>query len=187
MSLRYVAPLERGMGNRRMEPIDYGGVLLRRWWLPVALGVVFAIAAVLLIPGASKPSSANSAASSSLWEASAVVGAPPAAAGSLSALGSELSTAQIVFYAGETSVIEAAAKAVGFTQPVNELKVYASGPAPKVGIAGQVLLLAAGPTPEKAAAFANAYAKAIGDYINGLVSSKQQAQLQQVQTHDQST
>ena len=120
--------------------------------------------------------------SSSLWEASAVVGAPPAAAGSLSALGSELSTEQIVFYAGETSVIEAAAKAVGFTQPVNELKVYASGPAPKVGIAGQVLLLAAGPTPAKAAAFANAYAKAIGDYINGLVSSKQQAQLQQVQT-----
>ena len=34
MNLRYVAPLERGMGNGRMEPIDYGGVLLRRWWLP---------------------------------------------------------------------------------------------------------------------------------------------------------
>src|ERR1700677_1824709 len=104
MSLRYVALLERGMGNRRMEPIDFGGVLLRRWWLPVALGVIFAIAAVLLIPGGSKPS-ANSPASLSKWESSAVVGAPPPAAGSLSGLGSELSTEQIVFYAGETSVI----------------------------------------------------------------------------------
>ena len=39
-----------------MEPIDYGGVLLRRWWLPVVLGVICAVLAVLLIPGASKPS-----------------------------------------------------------------------------------------------------------------------------------
>ena len=30
-----------------MEPIDYGGVLLRRWWLPVVLGVICAVAAVL--------------------------------------------------------------------------------------------------------------------------------------------
>ena len=84
-----------------MEPIDYGGVLLRRWWLPVVLGVICAVAAVLLIPGASKPSSANAPASSWKWTASAIVGAPPPAAGSLSGLGSELSTEQIVFYAGE--------------------------------------------------------------------------------------
>ncbi len=42
-------------------------------------------------------------------------------------------------------------------------------------------LLTIGPTPAKSAAFTNAYAKALGDYINGLVSSKQQAQLQQVE------
>ena len=24
-----------------MEPIDYGGVLLRRWWVPVVLGVIW--------------------------------------------------------------------------------------------------------------------------------------------------
>ena len=43
-----------------MEPIDYGGVLLRRWWVPVVLGVICAVLAVLLIPGASKPSAAKS-------------------------------------------------------------------------------------------------------------------------------
>ena len=42
------------MGNGRMEPINYGGVLLKRWWLPVALGFVCALAAVLLIPGSVK-------------------------------------------------------------------------------------------------------------------------------------
>ena len=42
-------------------------------------------------------------------------------------------------------------------------------------------LLTTGPTPAKSAAFTNAVAKSLGDYINGLVSSKQQAQLQQVQ------
>ena len=67
----------------------------------VALGLIFAIAAVLLIPGASKPSSANAPASSWKWETSAVVGAPPPAVGSLSGLGSELSTSQIVFYSGK--------------------------------------------------------------------------------------
>ena len=164
-----------------MEPIDYGGVLLKRWWLPVALGCICAVAAVLLIPGASKTPSASADASSWKWQASAIVGAPPPAAGSLSGLGSELSTEQIVFYAGETSVIEAAEKAVGFTQPANELTAYAAGPAPKTGIAGQVVLIGAGPTPAKAAAFTNAYAKALGDYINGLVLSKGQGQLQQVQ------
>ena len=43
-----------------MEPIDYGGVLLRRWWVPVVLGVICAVLAVLLIPGASKPSARQS-------------------------------------------------------------------------------------------------------------------------------
>ena len=164
-----------------MEPIDYGRVLLRRWWLPVVMGVICAVAAVLLIPGASKPSGANAPASSWKWTTTAIVGAPPPAAGSLSALGSGLTTEQIVFYAGETSVVGAAAKAVGITQPVNTLNVAAAGPAPKAGIAGEVALLATGPTPAKSAAFTNAYAKALGEYINGLASSKQQAQLQQVQ------
>ena len=164
-----------------MEPIDYGGVLLRRWWLPVALGVICAVAAVLLIPGASKPSGAKAPVSSWKWATTAIVGAPPPTVGSLSGLGSELSTEQIVFYAQEPSVVEAAAKAVGITAPVNELTVYAAGPGPKTGLPGQVTLLTAGPTPAKSAAFTNAVAKSLGDYINGLVSSKQQAQLQQVQ------
>ena len=51
----------------------------------------------------------------------------------------------------------------------------------RLGIPGQVALIATGPTPAKSAAFTNAYAKSLGDYINGLASSKQQAQLQQVQ------
>ena len=164
-----------------MEPIDYGGVLLRRWWLPVVLGVICAVAAVLLIPSGSKPSGANAPASSWKWTTSAIVGAPPPAVGSLSALGSQLSTQDIVFYAGETSVIAAAAKAAGITEPVSELVVGAYGPGPKTGTAGEVALLTNGPTPAKSAAFTNAYAKAVGDYINGLASSKQQAQLQQVQ------
>ena len=62
-----------GRGTGRMEPIDYGGALLKRWWLPVALGFIFALAAVLLVPGASKPSSAKAAPSAWKWEASAVV------------------------------------------------------------------------------------------------------------------
>src|ERR1700728_2675778 len=164
-----------------MEPIDYGGVLLRRWWLPVALGVICAVAAVLLIPGASKPSSANVPVSSWKWATTAVVGAPPPTIGSLSGLSSGLSTEQIVFYAQEPSVVEAAAKAVGITAPANELTVFAAGPGPKTGLPGQVTLLTTGPTPAKSAAFTNAVAKSLGDYINGLVSVKQQAQLQQVQ------
>ena len=107
----------------------------------------------------------------------------------LEGLGSALSTDQILFYSHENSVVEAAAKAAGITQPVNRLVAYAVGPAPKKAKtavagpgAGEVTLVTNGPTPAKAAAFTNAYAKALGDYINGLVSSKQQAQLQQVQS-----
>ena len=170
-----------------MEPIDYGGVLLRRWWVPVVLGVISAVLAVLAIPGASKPSTAK--ASSWKWTTYSLVGAPPQAAKSLEGLGSALTTDQILFYSHETSVVEAAAKAVGFTQPVHQLVAYAVGPAPKkaktavagLGV-GEVALSTNGPTPAKSAAFTNAYAKALGNYINGLVSSKQQAQLQQVQS-----
>ena len=172
-----------------MEPIDYGGVLLRRWWVPVVLGVICAVLAVLVIPGASKPSAANAPASTWKWSAYSLVGAPPQAGKGLEGLGSALSTDQILFYSHENSVVEAAAKAAGITQPVNRLVAYAVGPAPKKAKtavpgpgAGEVTLVTNGPTPAKAAAFTNAYAKALGDYINGLVSSKQQAQLQQVQS-----
>jgi Mrp family chromosome partitioning ATPase len=164
-----------------MEPIDYGGVLLRRWWLPVVMGVICAVAAVLLIPGASKPSDAKSSPSSWKWSSDAIVGSPPPTAKSLSGLGGELTTQQIVFYAQEPSVIEAAAKAAGINEPRSALRVNAIGPAKKTPNFGQVVLLTDGPTAAKAAAFSNAYAKAVGSYINGLVSSKQQAQLQQAQ------
>ena len=162
-----------------MEPVDYGGVLLKRWWVPVALGFVCALAAVLLIPGASKHSGAN--ASPSTWTTSATVGSPPPASRNTGGLGSGLTTQQIVFYSSEHAVLESAAKAAGITTPLNELVMYAIGPAPKIGIAGQVGLIATGSTPAESAALTNAYAKALGDYINGLLGSTQQAQLQQVQ------
>ena len=129
-----------------MEPIDYGGVLLKRWWLPVALGFVCALAAVLLIPASSKHSSANASPSTWKWSTAAVVGAPPPAARSLSGIGSELSTGQIVFYAQESAVAQAAAKAVGITAHASEISAYAAGPAPKTGIAGEVTLVTNGPT-----------------------------------------
>ncbi len=164
-----------------MEPINYGGVLLKRWWLPVALGFVCALAAVLLIPASAKPSAAKVSPSAWKWTTTAVVGAPPPSARNTNGLGAGITTQQIVFYSGEQSVIAAAAKAAGITAPANELTTYAAGPAPRTGIAGQVALVTTGPTPAKSAAFTNAWAKAIGDYISGLVSSTQGAQLQQVQ------
>ena len=63
------------------------------------------------------------------------------------------STDQIVFYSHENSVVEAAAKAAGITQPVNRLVAYAVGPAPKKAKtavagpgAGEVTLVTTGPT-----------------------------------------
>ena len=163
-----------------MEPIDYGGVLLKRWWIPVVLGFVCALAAVLVIPSASKHSNANASPSTWKWSTAAVVGAPPPAARSLSGIGSQLTTGQIVFYAQEAVVAQAAAKAVGIAN-ASEISAYAAGPAPKTGIAGEVTLVTNGQTPAKSAALTNAYAKALGDYINGLASSKEQGQLQQIQ------
>ena len=167
-----------------MEPIDYGGALRRRWWLPVVLGVVGGLAIILLFPGTHAKSVGDvkgTAVSSWKWESTALVGAPPGGRGATGALSGEVTTQEIVFYAGETAVVATAAKAAGLTQPVDQLQgvVFAVGPSKTFDLPGEVLLTAYGPTAKVSADFVNAYAKALGSYMDGLISGKQQAQLQQ--------
>ena len=165
-----------------MEPIDFGGALLRRWWVVVAFGVVGALIAVLFVssshPKALHPETAP--VSSWPWSATAVVGAAPP--GGSAVLGGGVNTNQIIFYAQEQSVVEAAAKSAGLNKPFSQLQeaVTASGPN-KYTAPGVVLLTAYGPTPEKASAFVNAYAAQIGTYLNNLVDARQLAQSTHIQ------
>ena len=163
-----------------MEPIDFGGALLRRWWVVVTFGVVGALVAIFLVSSSqTKPLHPETAPVSSWpWSAAAVVGAAPLGGGGSATLGGGgPTTNQIVFYSQEQSVLETAAKSAGLNKPFSQLQkaVFASGPS-KFTAPGTVLLTAYGPTPDKASAFANAYASQLGKYINGLVAAHQSAQ-----------
>lgn len=171
---------QREWERRRMEPIDFGGALLRRWWVVVTFGVVGALVAIFLVSsGQTKPLHAEAAPVSSWpWTAAAVVGAAPLGGGGSATLGGGgPTTNQIVFYSQEQSVLEAAAKSAGLNKPFSQLQkaVSASGPS-KFTSPGTVLLNVDGPTPDKASAFANVYASQLGKYINGLVVAHQSAQ-----------
>ncbi len=101
-----------------MEPVDFGGALLRRWWLLLVLGLVG------LLVGLALPVSHHSGHSSPLsWSTTAIVGAsPPGGAGGSGALAGGVTTSQISFYAHTDQVMLAAAKQAGRTGSLTELE-----------------------------------------------------------------
>ena len=153
-----------------MEPIDYQGALLRRWWLLLVLGLVGALAGFLFPAGHAKAGSAPR------WSTTAYVGAPPGSSGISS---SSVNSSQILFYAHNTGIAKAAAASVGLKIPTSQLAshVKATGPAVKGGVLGEVKLETSADSPAASAAFTNAFAAQLGDYMNNILEQRQQAEL----------
>ena len=89
-----------------MEPIDYGGALLRRWWLVLVVACIGAVVALVFRPPTPRltlPRPAHGSGGRRRWSARCLPGRCAQTVG----------TAQIVFYASESSVIDAAAKKAG--------------------------------------------------------------------------
>ena len=63
-----------------MEPVDFGGALLRRWWLLLVLALVG------LVAGLAAPVSHSGHSSPLSWSTTAIVGASPPGGGSNGAL-----------------------------------------------------------------------------------------------------
>ena len=161
-----------------MERIDYGVALLRRWWLLVVLGLVGALIGLLLAPRHAKTT-----VSSSKWQTTTLVGAvPPAGPGASGVLGGGVGTNQILFYAHKGDVISAAAAAAGLKNtPQLDSTITVTGPTNKNGQVGVVKLSTVASTPAKSAAFTNAFANKLGDYLNNLAKLGQSVQLQAAQ------
>src|SRR5271168_1474490 len=101
-----------------MEPIDFGGALVRRWWIPAVLALMGVIAA-LGFSGGAAPIASNDSKTSPVaswkWTSTAFAGvAPTSTVRSSSDLPVPLNIEQVAFYAAEPAVMESAAKAVGF-------------------------------------------------------------------------
>ena len=100
-----------------MEPVDFGGALLRRWWLLLVLGLVG------LLVGLAVPVSHSGHSSPLSWSTTAIVGAsPPGGPGASGALAGGVTTNQISFYARTDQVVLAAAKQAGRTGSLAELE-----------------------------------------------------------------
>ena len=164
-----------------MEPVDFGGALLRRWWLLLVLGLVGLLAGLALPvshPGHSSPLT---------WSTTAIVGAsPPGGPGASGALaGGGVTTNQISFYARTDQVVVAAAKQAGRTGSLTELEreITVTADSAKKGAAvgndaaGTIKLTGTGATPEGSAAFTNAFADQLGAYMSNLVGQRNQGQL----------
>ncbi len=157
-----------------MEPIDFGGALLRRWWLLLVLGLVG------LLVGLALPVSHSGHSSPLSWSTTAIVGAsPPGGQGSSGALAGGVTTNQISFYAHTDQVVLAAAKQVGRTGSLTELEreITVTPETAKTGSVGTIKLTGTGSTADKSAAFTNAFADQLGDYMSNLVAQRSQGQL----------
>ena len=168
-----------------MEPVDFGGALLRRWWLLLVLGLVG------LLVGLALPVSHSGHSSPLSWSTTAIVGAsPPGGAGASGALAGGVTTNQISFYARTDQVVLAAAKQAGrkgsLAQLEREITVTASSAKTATAAAaaagneeavGTIKLTGTGATPEKSAAFTNAFADQLGTYMSNLVAQRNQGQL----------
>jgi len=161
-----------------MGRIDYGGALLRRWWVLVVLGIVGAIAGALLAPAHVKTASNEKWKTTTLVGAAPAVGAAPVAGAGPSGV-TGIETNQILFYAHEGSVLSAAASAVGLHESVAQLEsaITVTGPVAKSGEVGVVKLSGVANSPQQSAAFTNAFAAQLGDYLNNLASVHQKAEL----------
>jgi len=155
-----------------MESIEFVPALLRSWRLLVALGVLFAVVAVL-IPV--KGTVIHTNYYGYPYSATALVGAPPG--GGNSALAAAITGGQILFYADQSATKQATAAlegdSLGITQSgIPALLSAAVLPAnvttgsPKRIPANEVLLTASGSTPDNALQLANDYAQQLGDTIS---------------------
>ncbi len=167
-----------------MGRIDYGGALLRRWWVLIVLGIVGAVAGALLVPGHVKTANTEKWKTSTLvGEAPSVGAAPVSGAGSRGATSVE--TNQILFYAHEGSVLSAAAAAAGLHESAAQLEsaITVTKPVAKSGEVGVIKLSGVAHSPQQSAAFTNAFAAQLGDYLNNLASVHQKAELAAAQQH----
>ncbi len=157
-----------------MEPVDFGGALLRRWWLLLALALVG------LVAGLAAPVSHSRHSSPLTWSTTAIVGASPPGQGANGALASGVTTSQITFYARTDQVVLAAAKQVGRTGSLSELEsqiTVTADAAKKAAATGTIKLSGTGATPGSSAAFTNAFANQLGIYMSSLVGQRNQGQL----------
>ena len=166
-----------------MEPVDFGGALLRRWWLLLVLGLVG------LLVGLALPVSHSGHSSPLSWSTTAIVGAsPPGGPGASGALAGGVTTDQISFYARTDQVVLAAAKQAGRKGSLAELereitvtaasgKPTAAATAAGAAAAGTIKLTGTGATPDQSAAFTNAFADQLGTYMSNLVAQRNQGQL----------
>ena len=157
-----------------MEPVDFGGALLRRWWLLLVLGLVG------LLVGLALPVSHSGHSSPLSWSTTAIVGAsPPGGPGTSGALAGGVTTNQISFYARTDQVVLAAAKQVGRTGSLTELEreITVTPASPKDAAVGTIKLTGTGATPDQSAAFTNAFADQLGAYMSSLVAQRNQGQL----------
>ena len=157
-----------------MEPVDFGGALLRRWWLLLALALVG------LVAGLAAPVSHSRHSSPLTWSTTAIVGASPPGQGANGALASGVTTSQITFYARTDQVVLAAAKQVGRTGSLSELEsqiTVTADAAKRAAATGTIKLSGTGATPGSSAAFTNAFANQLGIYMSSLVGQRNQGQL----------
>jgi Mrp family chromosome partitioning ATPase len=169
-----------------MEPVDFGGALLRRWWLLLVLGLVG------LLVGLALPVSHSGHPTPLSWSTTAIVGASPPGgpgAGASGALAGGVTTNQISFYARTDEVVLAAAKQVGRKGSLTELEreitvtaasnkpTTAAGAATGDDAAGTIKLSGTGETPDRSAAFTNAFAHQLGAYMGNLIAQRNQGQV----------
>jgi Mrp family chromosome partitioning ATPase len=159
-----------------MEPVDFGGALLRRWWLLLVLALVG------LLVGLAMPVTHSKHLNPLSWSTTAIVGAtPPGAVGGSLAAG--VTTSQISFYAKTDQVVLAAAKQAGRAGSLAELEreititADTTKKAAADSTAGTIKLSGTGATPQGAAAFTNAFADQLGAYMSNLVSQRNAGQL----------
>jgi Mrp family chromosome partitioning ATPase len=165
-----------------IEPINFVGVVLQRWKLIVVLAVVGAAIAVLAPVSTTKHTKTILK-----WETYASVGAPA----SSGIIQGTVSNAQIIFYSNTFPVKLAAVSQVGlvgnpytysggmFGTSVGPTKgAYPTGPgsgpattSKKAVTGGLVTLYAQGPTPTIAANLCNAYAKQLGNTLEGVAAA----------------
>ncbi len=157
-----------------MEPVDFGGALLRRWWLLLALGLFGLVAGLAAPVGHTRHSSPLT------YSATAVVGASPPGVGANGALAGGITTSQITFYARTDQVVEAAAKQAGRAGSVSQLEreiTVTADTAKRAANTGTIKLTGTGSTPADAAAFTNAFADQLGDYMGNLAAQRNQGEL----------
>ncbi len=163
-----------------MEPVDFGGALLRRWWLLLVLGLVG------LLVGLALPVSHHSGHSSPLsWSTTAIVGAsPPGGAGGSGALAGGVTTSQISFYAHTDQVMLAAAKQAGRTGSLTELEreITVTSDSTKRGAAdaagSTIKISGTGATPVLDLPHLRMLSQTqLGDYMSNLVAQRNQGQV----------